>query len=112
MEFLENLDALLQERNMNRSQLAVACELSTSTVNSWWNRGCENVSMKTLIKLSKFFNCTIDELVSGVKSSYTLKEFGTGENSLVFTLDDYSRNELKLIALYAEFLKSRHVVTE
>lgn len=106
MEFLKNLEQLMEACNMNRSEVARACGLSTSTVNSWWNRGYENVSMQTLIKLTKCFNCSLEELVNGVKHLYTLSEFGNAEHFLVYTSNEYSQNELKLISLYANYLKS------
>ena len=106
MNFLSNLEQLMATYNMNRSDVARACGLSTSTVNSWWNRGCENVSMQTLIKLTKCFNCSIEELVHGVKHLYTLPEFDYPDYGLVYTSKEYTQSELKLISLYANFLKS------
>ena len=50
---------------MSRNDLAKAVGIAPSTVNSWFNRGYENISLKTLLKLSRFFNITIDELVDG-----------------------------------------------
>lgn len=101
MEFLKNLELLMASYNMNRSEVARACGLSTSTVNSWWNRGCENVSLQTLIKLSKCFHCTIEELVHGEpESSYT------------FTTNEFTVQELKYIKLYALFLKSLRIKDE
>ena len=69
MEFLKNLERLMYSQNMNRSDLARACGLSTSTVNSWWNRGCENISLQTLLKLSRCFT------KNQVFFSYFLKNF-------------------------------------
>lgn len=95
MEFLKNLERLMTSYNMNRSELARACGLSTSTVNSWWNRGCDNISLQTLLKLSKCFNCSIEELVHGEP-----------ELSYVYTTNEFSVQELRLIKLYATFLKT------
>lgn len=95
MEFLKNLERLMLSQNMNRSELARACGLSTSTVNSWWNRGCDNISLQTLLKLSKCFNCSLEDLVHGEP-----------EFSFVFTSNEFTRRELRLIKLYASFLKS------
>lgn len=95
MEFLKNLERLMYLQNMNRSELARACGLSTSTVNSWWNRGCDNISLQTLLKLSKAFNCSLEELVHG-----------TPDVSFVYTSNEFTARELKLISLYASFLKS------
>lgn len=94
MDFLQNVERLMRVYNINRSELARACGLSASTVNSWWNRSCENVSLQTLIKLAKYFNCTIEELVNGApKNSYT------------FDLNEFTYTELELIRFYASFLK-------
>lgn len=65
MNFLKNLTHLMEINNMSRNDLAKAVGIAPSTVNSWYNRGYENISLKTLLKLSRFFNITIDELVDG-----------------------------------------------
>lgn len=98
MEFLKNLERLMTSYNMNRSELARACGLSTSTVNSWWNRGCENISLQTLLKLSSSFNCSLEELVHG-----------TPEYVFTYSPNEYTTKELELIYLYATFLKSLRV---
>ena len=72
MNFLSNLERLMLEHDINRTDLARACGLSISTVHTWWTRGYENISMKTLIKLSKFFHCSVlqirsDQLLSHVR---------------------------------------------
>ena len=94
MEFLNNLEMLMSKHNMNRSELARACGLSTSTVNSWWNRGYENVSLQTLIKLSNCFDCTLEEIVNG-----------TPECVFCYSSSEFSNDELKLIYQYSLFLK-------
>lgn len=65
MNFLKNLTHLMEINNMSRNDLAKAVGIAPSTINSWYNRGYENISLKTLLKLSRFFNITIDELVDG-----------------------------------------------
>ena len=65
MNFLKNLTHLMEINNMSRNDLAKAVGIAPSTVNSWFNRGYENISLKTLLKLSRFFHITIDELVDG-----------------------------------------------
>ena len=95
MDFLNNLERLMLSYNMNRSEVARACGLSTSTVNSWWNRGCDNISLQTLLKLSRSFNCSIEELVHGVP-----------ELSYTYTTNEFTVAELKQIYLYSVFIKS------
>ena len=95
MYFLNNLERLMDTYNMSRSDVAKACGISYSCISSWWNRGYENVSMQTLLKLSNCFNCTIEELVHGAP-----------DKTLVYTTNEFSESELKLISLYANYLKS------
>lgn len=101
MEFLTNLERLMLTYNMNRSEVARACGLSTSTVNSWWNRGCDNISLQTLLKLSKSFNCSIEELVHGVP-----------ELSYTYTTNEFTIAELRQIYLYSVFLKTLRSVAD
>ncbi len=65
MNFLKNLDILLFSRKMTRSDLARAIDISPSTINSWYNRSCEGVTLKNLIKISNYFNISLDDLVNG-----------------------------------------------
>lgn len=94
MNFLKNLENLMIEKNINRSELARACGLSTSTVNSWWNRSCENISLQTLIKLSNYFNVSLEALVNEPPVK-------------VYAYDDseYTEEELRAIDNYANFVK-------
>lgn len=95
MELLSNLERLMSVHNMNKSELARACDLSTSTVNSWWNRGYKNISLQTLIKLSKCFDCSIEELVHGV-----------AETSYTYDTNEFSSAELLLIHKFSIFVKT------
>lgn len=94
LNFLKNLEGLMRERKLNRSELARACGLSTSTVNSWWNRSSENISLQTLLKLSKFFNISLEELVNGPSSS-----------ALSVNLKDFSPAEFDAIYKFVKFIK-------
>ena len=95
MEFLNNLERLMASYNMNRSDVAKACGISYSAVSSWWNRGWENVSLQSLLKLSKCFNCTIEALVHGEPKSV-----------LKYDTNEFTESELNLIRIYANYLKS------
>lgn len=65
MNFIANLEKKMQEKNLNRSQLARGMGVAPSTVNSWFNRSAENITLKTLKKLATFLDCSIDSLVYG-----------------------------------------------
>lgn len=52
MDFLNNLEKKMNEKNLNKSQLAKGMGVAPSTVNSWFNRSAENITLKTLKKHS------------------------------------------------------------
>lgn len=94
MNLLQNLTELMNEKNMNRTELAKEIGIAPSTINSWYNRSCDNISLQTLLKLSKYFNITMEELVHG---QY---------NSIVFSAKDYSNIELKAIKNFSDYIKN------
>ena len=96
MDLLKNLDKLMNERKMNRTELAKAIGIPPSTINSWYNRGYENVTLKTLLKVSAYFNVSIEELVNG-----------RPVREVVFSSNEFSEIELKAILDFSEFLKSK-----
>ena len=65
MRFLENLDYLLKSNKMTRSDLARAINIAPSTINSWFNRSCDGVALKSLVEIANYFNVTLDDLVNG-----------------------------------------------
>ena len=94
MAFLENLDALLKENNMSRAQLARQIGIAPSTINSWFNRSCDGVSLKILRDIAGFFNVTLESLVN----SHDIK-------SIYFTNKDFTESELQMISRFSRLLK-------
>lgn len=95
MNFLKNLDVLLQKNNMTRSEMARKIGIAPSTINAWYTKGCEGVALKTLIKISHLFNVTIEDLVNGKG------------RSLYFTDNDYSLTELEAIKGFSKYIKKQ-----
>lgn len=100
MRLLENLTELLKENNMNRTELAKQIGVAPSTINSWFSRNCENITLSNLIKISKFFNITIDELVHGYSSEV-----------VIFDDLEYSQEELDIIKKFGFFLIENRLKT-
>lgn len=94
MDFLTNLDVLLKSNNMKRVDLARAIGVSPSTINSWYARGSEKVSLKILIEIAVYFNVSLEVLING--NTFT---------SVHFTEYEYTKQELELIANFGKFLK-------
>lgn len=93
MNFLINLDYLLTVNKMTRSELARKIEIAPSTINAWYTKDYRGITLKNLVKLSKCFDITIEDLVNG------------DIRSLSFTSDNYSESELKAIKDFSEYLK-------
>lgn len=99
MNFLNNLKLLMQEKNITQKELAKVLEISPSTITMWFTRGCDNINISTLLKLSNYFNVTMEELVNGNR----------GKRTIVFTENDYTNSELNAIISFSDFLKSNRL---
>ena len=93
MNFLINLDYLLSVNKMSRSELARKIDIAPSTINAWYTKDYKGITLKNLVKLSKCFDITIEDLVNG------------DMRSLSFTSDNYSESELKAIKDFSDYLK-------
>lgn len=63
MNLLKNLDYLLRVNNLSRAKLSRELNIAPSTINTWFSKGCENISLRFLIKISEYFGISIDDLV-------------------------------------------------
>lgn len=64
MYLLKNLDYLMRVNHLSRARLARELDIAPSTINTWFSKGCENISLRFLIKISDYFKITIDDLVN------------------------------------------------
>lgn len=64
MTFIEKLDLLMKEREINKSTLAKESGIPLSTILSWYdpNKGYENIRVSTLKSLVNYFKCSYDFL--------------------------------------------------
>ena len=60
-EFQERLEELLIEKEMSRLQLAKTLGISSTTINGYFNKNYFP-QIEIAIKMSKFFNCSLDYL--------------------------------------------------
>lgn len=93
MKFLHNLDYLLHINKMSRAELARTIGIAPSTINAWYTKDYKGITLKNLVKLSKCFEITIEDLVNG------------DINALFFTSADYSESELKAIKDFSDYIK-------
>lgn len=60
MNFLEKLDSLMNEHNLNKSTLSKACKIPYTTIDGWYKKGYEDLRLSTLKKLASYFNTSLD----------------------------------------------------
>ncbi len=84
--FLENLEMLMKERGLNKHSFSQQSGIPYKTIDNFWKKGCNNIKLTTLKKISSFFGVTLDFLIFGNKRS---------ENNI-----DISDHEKELIAAY------------
>lgn len=60
MTFLEKLEKLMREHNLNKSTLSKSCGIPYTTIDGWYKKGFEDLRLSTLKKLSSFFNTSLD----------------------------------------------------
>lgn len=93
MNFLYNLEFLMDRNKINRSELAKAIGVAPSTINAWYSKDYKGITLKNLSKLASFFDVSMEALVYGERQSLT------------FTLDNYSEAELKAIHDFSQYIK-------
>ena len=62
MTMNEKLDQLMKERGLNRAELSEQADIPYTTIVNFYAKGTENVKRSTLIKLSRFFDVSMDYL--------------------------------------------------
>ncbi len=60
-EFQERLQELLEENNLSRLQLAKSLNISSTTINGYFNNGYYP-NIEIAIKMANYFNCSLDFL--------------------------------------------------
>ena len=62
MTLTEKLDVLMDERGLNKSQLAAQSGVPYTTIVSLYEKGSQNAKRSTLLSLARFFNVSLDYL--------------------------------------------------
>ncbi len=63
--FLDNLNKLMLERNLNKNSLAKESGVPYTTIDGFYKKGCDNVKLSTLVRLSSYFGVSLDYLING-----------------------------------------------
>ena len=60
--FTDKVKALMEERGINRHELALGSGIPYTTIDGWFKKGGENVRLSTLLRLAEYFNVSLDAL--------------------------------------------------
>lgn len=60
VDFLDKLNYLMNENNLNKSTLSKACEIPYTTIDGWYKKGYEGLKLTTLRKLANYFGTSLD----------------------------------------------------
>lgn len=95
MNFLCNLEFLMDRNKINRSELAKAIGIAPSTINAWYSKDYKGITLKNLSKLASFFDVSMEALVYG------------DQRSLTFTLENFTEAELQAIYNFSQYIKEQ-----
>ncbi len=94
-KFNERLRQLREEAGVSMKQLAQVIEVSNAAICKWEN-GLAEPKVTYLIKLSEFFECSVDYLVGKTD------DFGISKPTAIFPSVKLSNKEKQLIKNYKE----------
>ena len=63
--FIERVNALMEERGINKHELSVGSGIPYTTIDGWFKKGSDNVRLGTLLRLAEYFNVSLDYLTGG-----------------------------------------------
>lgn len=99
MSVTSKIDSILKERNMTKADLCRKSGLASSTLSSIYTRGDSRIQLETLKKIAEALDVSMDYLVRD--------EYIPSVNSITFTSEQYTYDELQEIKDYARFILSK-----
>ena len=105
MTLTEKLDVLMDERGLNKSQLAAQSGVPYTTIVSLYEKGAENAKRSTLLSLARYFNVSLDYLADdsvGERASRIVASAG------YFNVDRLTPEGRERYEEYIEFLADKY----
>ena len=103
MNFLEKLDMLMNERQLNKNKLSKESGIPYTTIDGFYKKGTDNIKLSTLKKLANFFDVSLDFLVDdnvSIRNPYeTLAAHHEG--------DEFTPEELEEIEQFKAFVRTK-----
>ena len=103
MSFLDKLDYLMREKNINKSQLSKESGVPYTTIDGFYKKGTENIKLSTLKKLASYFDCSLDYLADdNVDEDEPLMTIAAHHDD-----EDWTEEELAEIEEFKRYVKSK-----
>ncbi len=99
----ETLKTLRKENGLLQGHIADEIGISKAAY-STYEIGTREPNIKTLIRLANYYNVTVDYLIGKEEKATSLTTLTTQ-----FSSDEYTKEELKEISNFAEFLKTKRI---
>ena len=113
MIFTEKLDKLMEEKGINRAELARHSGVPYTTIVGFYEKGYENTKLSTLQKLVNYFGCSLDYLADDNviidKKSATITDDGLSLLDIELTkmMRNLTPHEADQVLAFVKGLKSR-----
>lgn len=110
MNFLDRIDNLMEQKGINKNQLAQMTGIPVSTIYGWYKKGYDNITLPTIRKLSSFFGCSMEYLANGEneeRKSLSLEAQRMGRD-----FDDFSEEKKRLARGFWALLKQSDSVMD
>lgn len=110
--FLKNLDMLLKEHKISKNKLAKESGIPYTTIDGWYKKGCNNIGLSSLQKLSAYFDISIDSLTGNI--DYGHFPLAALEERIIEkyrAIDERGKENINLI-LDAEYSRSQSRITD
>ncbi len=108
MDFLEKLNYLMKQNNLNKNTLSKSCGIPYTTIDGWYKKGYEGLKLTTLRKLADFFETSLDFWANDAQE----KTLSKVQQEAIAKLEDMNDEQVRAILnLIDSFTKSKRCKT-
>lgn len=93
--FTEILDDLMQKKGVNKSKLSKESGIPYTTIDGWYKKGCDDIRLSTLKKLSIYFGVSLDYLMEAEKAPVREPVLTKEEEELIRLYRQCSKDDRK-----------------
>jgi transcriptional regulator with XRE-family HTH domain len=110
MNFIDRIDNLMEQKGINKNQLAQMTGIPVSTIYGWYKKGYDNITLPTIRKLSSFFGCSMEYLANGENTERKSLSFEAQRIGRDF--DNFSEEKKRLARGFWALLKQSDTVID